>query len=193
MRWIARLLTLGMAVMLGLSWYAASSIFLYTQKSAETPADAAIVLGAAAWGNRPSPVFRARIDHAIRLYEQGQVDTLILTGGVGSRSSLSEAEVARRYAGARGVPDDAMLIEERSTSTLENLRNAEIVAEQNGIETVLITSNPFHMRRAMHMAQSVGLDAAPSPTQTTVWRSDASRNFQYFREFLAYMYFLVVG
>ncbi|HST59799.1 MAG TPA: YdcF family protein, partial [Longimicrobium sp.] len=84
-------------------------------------ADAAIVLGAAVQGAEPSPVFAARIDHAVALYRRGRVARLVFTGGVGAGDTLAEAEVARRRAVRAGVPAERIAIETRSTITYENL------------------------------------------------------------------------
>src|SRR5688572_21621592 len=85
-------------------------------------ADVAIVLGAAAYGDKPSPVFEQRIAHGVDLYKQGTVRKIILTGGFGDGAEFSESQVARRYALEQGVPERDLLIEKTSRTTLENLR-----------------------------------------------------------------------
>lgn len=165
-------------------------IYRYSLQDETRPADAAIVLGAAVYGERPSPVFRERINHAITLYRDGTVDTLIFTGGVGHRDELAEAEVARRYALARGVPADAILTETTSTSTLENLTNAQIVAAQNGLDSFLLVSTPFHMRRALALADDLHMEAYTSPTRTTRWISWFTQSLSFSREVVAYLAYL---
>ena len=159
----------------------------YAQKDETQPADAAIVLGAAAYGTRPSPIFRERINHAITLYQQGIVRFLIFTGGRNPNDPLSEAEVARNYALAQGVPAEAILLETSSTNTWENLVNAEVVAAAHDLHTFLIVSTPYHQKRAMSLAEDLGLTAYSSPTQTTRWISWFTRGRAYGREVLAYM------
>lgn len=166
--------------------YSAIGVPLYAQRTDNVTADAAIVLGAAAYGNRPSPIFRERINHAIQLYQDNQVDTLIFTGGVGNRSSNSEAAVARSYAIQRGIPASAILIEESSTSTIENLTNAFALVEGTEIDTFLIVSTPIHQKRAMLIAERLGRDAYTSPTQTTYWRGTGLRQQLYIREVIGY-------
>ncbi len=149
-------------------------IYTYGNKVADVKADAAIVLGAAVWGDEVSPVFRERINHAIDLYRSGKVRKLIFTGGQGNRRELTEAAAARAYAIKNGVPADDILIEDRSHTTYENVINAKQLADANGLRKVLIVSDPLHMKRAVTMARDVGLDAYPSPTPTTRyqgWRS----------------------
>lgn len=158
------------------AWYASLLIAIYTY-STETdsaPADAAIVLGAAVWDTRPSPVFEERIRHAIDLYERGDVRALIFTGGLGQGDRLSEAEVAQEYATARGVPAERIFVESVSTITAENLQEANHIVEQQGFSRVLIVSDPLHMKRSIAIARGLGIDAHPSPTPTSryvTWRS----------------------
>ncbi|MEP6706787.1 MAG: YdcF family protein [Pyrinomonadaceae bacterium] len=149
-------------------------IYTYGNKVVDVKADAAIVLGAAVWGNEVSPVFRERINHALELYRAGKVRKIIFTGGQGNKDEMTEAAEARQYAIKNGIPARDILIEERSHTTYENVVNAKQLADANGLKKVLIVSDPLHMRRAVTMAGDVGLDAYPSPTPTTKyqgWRS----------------------
>ena len=94
-------------------------IVRYGATSSQLSADTAIVLGAAVWDSKPSPVFAERINHGLLLYESGQVATLLFTGGVGDHDRLAESEVARAYALQRGVPSHDIFIETRSRITYE--------------------------------------------------------------------------
>lgn len=190
-RLLARIVTGVLALMILLGWYAAMTVFLFSLRDETRPADAAIVLGAAVWGERPSPVFRERLNHAIQLYHNGTVDTLIFTGGVGNRDELAEAEVGRSYATARGVDPADILLENTSTSTYENLRNARLVAQQNGLETFLIVSTPNHMRRALAVADDLHMAAYSSPTRSIRWISSATRTVSYLREVVAFSVYLL--
>ncbi|MEX1247813.1 MAG: YdcF family protein [Anaerolineales bacterium] len=154
-------------VVLGWSLSIAWSIYSYAQLDETMAADAAIVLGAGTRPDRPSPVFRERIDHAIDLYRRGLVQVIILTGGVGPGRQAADSEIARDYAIQEGVPDEAIHIETSSQTTLENLEEAKLVMEDLSYQTALIVSDPLHMYRALAMAQDLGLDARPSPTPTT--------------------------
>ncbi len=185
-----RLALVGVVLLL---WYAATTVYTFAGKDERTPADAAIVLGAAAWGDRPSPVFRERINHAIALYEEGWVRYLLFTGGRGVKSPLAEAEVARRYAISRGVPAAAILLEDRSTNTLENLTFARQVAQANGLRSFIIVSTPYHMQRALSMAHDLGLEAYTSPTRTTRWLTPASQTYAFVRETVSYVVYLLAG
>lgn len=163
----------------------------YAEKDETQPADAAIVLGAAAYGTQPSPIFRERINHAVTLYQQGTVRYLIFTGGRNLNDPLAEAEVAHNYALAQGIPAEAILVETTSTNTLENLLNAQEIAAAHNLHTFLIVSTPYHQKRAMSLADDLGLDAYSSPTRTTRWISWFTRGRAYLREVVAYMGYVI--
>lgn len=165
-------------------------IAAYGGRHDPAPADVAIVLGAAVWGTEPSPVFAARIDHAVALYREGRVRRLVLTGGVGSGKGQSEAEVARRYAMRAGVSGAHIAMETRSTITYENLVEAKALLSAAEPPRVLIVSDPLHMRRAVTMARDLGLDAHPAPTPTSRYRSWRSRARFLSREVFFYSLYL---
>jgi uncharacterized SAM-binding protein YcdF (DUF218 family) len=135
-------------------------------------ADAIIVLGSAVWPNgRPSPSLNARTQHAIALYRAGYAPNLILCGGVGGNPP-SEAEVMRRLAASAGVPADALILEDQSHSTEENLANAKKLMDARGWRSAVIVSDPFHLYRAEIIARDLGIEAygsgaSDSPTHTT--------------------------
>jgi uncharacterized SAM-binding protein YcdF (DUF218 family) len=128
-------------------------------------------MGAAVWGARPSPVFAERIKHSIHLYQQGQVEAIIFTGGVGRGDQLAEGEAARTYAIARGVPAEDIFYETVSTITYENVAEAAKIVRRQGFGRVLIVSDPIHMKRSVITARDLGLDAHPSPTPTSRYQS----------------------
>jgi uncharacterized SAM-binding protein YcdF (DUF218 family) len=142
-------------------------VYSFRNTTSDGPADAAVVLGAAVWTTEVSPVFKERINHAINLYRKGQVRKLIFTGGQGNPGEPTEASAARDYALQSGLPASDILIEDKSHTTYENILNAKQLADTHGIHTVLIVSDPLHMKRAMTMARDVGLVAHPSPTPST--------------------------
>lgn len=187
---LKRLLALATLSLAGIIVYVASDIYRYAQQDETAPADAAIVLGAAAFGNQPSPVLRERVNHAIALYEQGYVQKIILTGGQGRTGSATEAEVAARYAREQGVPQEAILLESESKNTRENLLFARTLGEQYGLKTFLIVSTPFHMKRAMALAADVGLVARSSPTRTIAWISWYTKSRAFVQEVASYLLYL---
>jgi uncharacterized SAM-binding protein YcdF (DUF218 family) len=173
----------------GLAW----QIVSYGNASVDSHADAALVLGAAAWGNKPSPVYRERINEAIALYKTGRVRYLVFTGGTPAPGYPAEGEVGRKFAIEHGVPAAAVLFETSSRTTWQNLANARELLAPVGIRTVLLVSDPLHMRRAMAMASRLGLDAAPAPTSSSRFQSLASRSEFLWRETWLYIDYLVLG
>lgn len=149
----------------------AISIWNYGKVDEKAPADVAIVLGAAISDGEVSPVYRERINHAITLYEEGTVDFIILTGGFGEGSYKSDSQVAKEYALSQDVPEEKILIEEKSTITEENLEFSKEVMEENDLETAIIVSDPLHMKRAMLMAKDYNITALSSPTTTSMYKS----------------------
>ena len=170
----ARLAIIAAAVVAAFFIMTAVSIYTFPLPVHPTRADAAVVLGAAVWEDEPSPVFEERILHAINLFKAGAVDYIVFTGDLSQGDTLSEAEAGRAYALDAGVPPQRILVDTQSTVTYENLKNAKGLAEQMGLSTFLIVSDPLHMRRSLAMAQDLGMTAYPSPTPTTryqTWRS----------------------
>ena len=174
-------------VVLGFA-YVAWSIVDYGSGEDVPSADAALVLGAAAWGSKPSPVFRERINHAVKLYQSGKVRWIVFTGGTPEPGYPAEADVGREFAARQGVPMTAMLVENQSRTTWQNLSNARDLGNQFGIRSYLLVSDPLHMRRAVLMAGDLGLRASPAPTQSSRFRTLAS-----WSRFLARETWLYVG
>ncbi len=144
------------------------------QVDAARRADAIIVLGCSVWpGEQPSPALAARTQHAIALYRAGYAPHLILTGGTGTYPP-AESEVMRRLAASAGIPAEAMLLDDASHSTEENLANAKRLMQARGWRTALIVSDPFHLLRAEAIAHDLGMAAFGSPASDsptyTQWR-----------------------
>lgn len=160
-----------LAIALGLPVLVVAAILaevaVYSARSSTEGADAAIVLGAAVYTDRPSPVFEERIRHGVDLYKAGRVRLLVMTGGLGPGDRLTEAAAARDWGIAQGVPPEAIVIEDVSRTTQENLSLAQPLLLRHGVGRVLIVSDPLHMRRAMALAARLGIEAAPSPTRTS--------------------------
>lgn len=170
----------------------AISIWNYGKVDEKAPADVAIVLGAAISDGEVSPVYRERINHAITLYEEGTVDFIILTGGFGEGSYKSDSQVAKEYALSQDVPDERILIEEKSTITEENLEFSKEIMEENDLETAIIVSDPLHMKRAMLMAKDYNINALSSPTTTSMYKSLKTKIPFLLREEFFYVGYCVV-
>lgn len=166
-------------------------IYAFGAHTTDASADAAIVLGAAVWGKELSPVFRERVNHAVELYKNGKVRKIIFTGGQGNADELTESAAARKYSIENGVPENDILIEEKSHSTYENIFYAKQAADAAQLKTFLIVSDPLHMKRSMLMAHDLNLDAFPSPTPTTMYQSAKSRFFLLTHETYYYSTYLL--
>jgi len=148
-------------------FYVMYSIVSYGNADETKKADAAIILGAGTTQGTPSSVFEERIKHGIWLYNNNYVDKLIFTGGTGEGNDYSDAYIAYEYAIEHGIPKEKIFMEEQSRITSENLYYAMTIMTEYDINTVLIVSDPLHMKRAMLMAQDYQLNAYSSPTLTT--------------------------
>jgi uncharacterized SAM-binding protein YcdF (DUF218 family) len=127
-------------------------------------ADAIIVLGAAQYNGRPSPVLRARLDYSLALFFNGYARHMVFTGGVGIGDTLSEGEVARRYALAHGVPDSAIMVERTGMTSAESVSAAAALMRARGMHDALMVSDRFHMLRLGLLARRSGIRSYSAPT-----------------------------
>lgn len=154
------------------------------------PADAIVVLGAAQWNGRPSPAFKARLDHARELFEQGMAPIIVLTGGTGKGDTYSEAEVGEVYLLEQGIPARAMFTVSGDTS-YQSLTLASELLHERAATRVLLVSDPFHMFRIKRMAHDLGLSPLASPTQTSPIHAGSDLEQRYMaREVAAYVAYL---
>ena len=149
----------------------AVDIWRFAGESSKAKADAAVVLGAAVIGSRPTPVLQERLRHAKTLFKSGQVEKIVVTGGLSPEDDLTEAQASKNWLVAAGVPAEDVLLEDQSRTTIQNLAFAKPVLEQGRIGSVLVVSDPLHMRRAMMIAGRMGISAQPSPTTTSRYQS----------------------
>ncbi len=131
------------------------------------PSDAIVVLGAAQYDGRPSAILKARLDHAIELFEQGAAPWLVVTGGKAEGDRTTEAATARAYAVRRGVPADRILFEDRGRTTLESLGGVATVLADHGLRSAIFVSDRTHMLRVLRIAADKGITARGSPTMTS--------------------------
>lgn len=155
-----------LAVLLAYPAWLAWRIWDQSHNDEVRAADAIVVLGAAQYDGRPSPVLQARLDHALYLYEEELSPTVIVTGGRREGDRFAEAEVGARYLEIEGVPPEAILAEDAGTTTLESLERVREMSQERGIDTVLLVSDPLHSERIKTMAQDLGFEEA--------WTSPAS-------------------
>lgn len=143
------------------------------------PASAIVVMGAAQYMGRPSPVLQARLDHAIVLWKRGMAPRVIFTGGRGDGDTTSEAAVGRRYAMRRGVPDSAIILETEGRTTRESLQGVVDLMERRPSRDVILVSDPFHMLRLSILARRLGLDPLTSPTRTSPISRSSGETWRY--------------
>lgn len=136
--------------------------------------DAIVVLGAAQYNGRPSPVLEARIEHAVDLYKAGLAPILIVTGGklIGDRTT--EADAARAWAEDHGVPPSAILAENVGRTTLESLESVADILRARGLRSALFVSDETHMLRVLRIATDLRVVAWGSPTKTGPVDADPS-------------------
>lgn len=163
-----------------LGWIASvSAVVLTGRLDSRRASDAIVVLGAAQWAGRPSPVLRARLDHGAALWRERVAPMLLLTGGVGDGDTMSEAEVGRRYLVAKGIPASAILVERTGRTTGQSVRSAAAILRGEGLRRVVLVSDPFHALRLRILAARHGLDAATSPTRTSPIARNALTEWRY--------------
>ncbi len=168
---LLRMLLIGCFICMFGVLYLMFSIYTYSFESEDVTTDAAIILGAAVWKDSPSPVFKERIKHAINLYKNGKVRYLIFTGGFGNGEKFAESEVAKAYAIRNGIPNNSIFIETSSKITFDNLKESKKIMDKQRIHSVLIVSDPLHMKRAITMAKDLGMVAYTSPTPTSQYKT----------------------
>ena len=162
-RLVGRLLLL----LLGCWLLSVASVLAVGNLDDAQPADAIVVLGAAQYAGRPSPVLEARLDHAVQLYRRKIATRLIVTGGRAQGDISSEAETSARYARRRGVPASAIIIENESRSTSEQMHAVARIARQQKLASVVLVSDRFHMLRLLLTAWKLGVPAHGSPTRSS--------------------------
>ncbi len=164
---LRRILTILVVTVFTLWAISAAAVLIWSSRDEARPAQAIVVLGAAQYAGKPSPVLRARLDHALDLWNRHLASLLILTGGTGPGDTTSEAAVGRSYARKHGVPDSAILVENEGRTTSESMRAVAGMLEVRGLQSALLVSDPFHMLRLRILARRFGFTPYTSPTQTS--------------------------
>lgn len=181
-RWIVvirRLPKIAVLVAFGAWLISVMAVLFWSSRDEARRADSIVVLGAAQYSGKPSPVLRARLDHALDLWNRHLASLLILTGGIGPRDTTSEAAVGRNYAKKRGVPDSAILVENEGRTTSESMRAVAGMLEVRGLQSALLVSDPFHMLRLRILARRFGFTPYTSPTQTSPISHNREKRWKY--------------
>jgi len=149
------------------------------------PADVIMVLGAAEYRGRPSPVLRARLDHAFDLYRQRLAPRLMTTGGAGGDPVYTEGGVGRAYLIGRGVPSEAIIVETEGESTAYSITAAAEIMRRMGLHSVIVVSDGYHIFRVKRMLQSRGLNVYGSPRPETP-RDTVRERWKYVKQAIGY-------
>ena len=176
---VRRILTIIVVGVFALWVISAAAVLVWSSRDEARPAQAIVVLGAAQYAGKPSPVLRARLDHALDLWNRRLAKLLILTGGTGAGDTTSEAAVGRTYARKHGVPDSAILVENEGRTTSESMKAVAGMLEVRGLQTALLVSDPFHMLRLRILARRFGFTPYTSPTQTSPISPNREQRWKY--------------
>ncbi len=186
-RWL--FLAAGMALAVAaLAWQIAviaGEIRAQSTEGVERPADVIVVLGAAEYRGRPSPVLEARLNHALFLYHQGLAPRILTTGGAGGDPTFTEAEVGRAYLSRRGVPAEAIISETQGSSTVESTVAAAEIMQRLDLKSCIVVSDGYHIYRVKKMLEFRGMDVYGSPRPAEV-REDWRQQWLYVRQAIAY-------
>lgn len=168
-----------------------AAIFAWSLRNSDESADAIVVMGAAQYGGKPSPVLRARLDQAMVLWNAHRAPRIVFTGGRREGDQISEAVAGRRFAIRRGVPAHAILLEAAGRTTLASMHGAAILLTSDSASgradstrrktrpRVLMVSDPFHMLRLDVLARLHGLTPLPAPTRTSPISANRSLALEY--------------
>jgi uncharacterized SAM-binding protein YcdF (DUF218 family) len=184
--WIAVVL-LGLAAAASLTKIlsVARDIRLQSTVDEVRPADVILVLGAAEYRGKPSPVLEARLNHALFLYRQQWAPRILTTGGAGGDPTFTEGEVGRAYLSSHGIPSEAILTETQGSSTVESTVAAAEIMRRMNLKSCIVVSDGYHIYRVKKMLESRGMDVFGSPRPAEphdTWREQ----WLYFRQAIAY-------
>jgi uncharacterized SAM-binding protein YcdF (DUF218 family) len=189
-KWVKRVTVIGIALLVVLSVY---WTYLYGQirssavRDEARKADAIVILGAAQYNGRPSPVLKARLDHAYELYAHEYAPAIITTGSYGPDPNFSEAHVSTKYLVQRGVAVNNIVTEQGSGSTYDSIQAASRLMQAKGWKTAVVVSDGFHLFRLKKMFADHGILAYTSPAPNSPIEVTASRRFWHsFREVLLF-------
>lgn len=183
---IARALVLLLvAGTVGWIWWVSVQIDRYAHLDQAAPADAIGVLGAAEYDGRPSPVYRARLDHALELYHRGIAPLIITLGGPGG-DQYTEGSVGREYLMGKGVPESAIIAETESRNTEESARRMVVIARVNGLRRLVVVSDDTHMFRIHAICAADGLNVLTSPRPRPATEAKTQEDARVAHEILSY-------
>lgn len=169
--------TIATVLVFWVGWMVA--VLVWSTLDQARPAESIVVLGAAQYDGRPSPVLRARLDHAVDLWNRRMARVVILTGGRGFGDTTSEAAVGRSYVKRRGIPDEAILLENEGRTTQASLVAVARMLSERNMKTAILVSDPFHMLRLWILSRRLGFTPYTSPTRTSPISPNREERWRY--------------
>jgi uncharacterized SAM-binding protein YcdF (DUF218 family) len=193
-RLVARVLGAVVSAALLLVASTALAIWWTARQDSRPGSDAIVVLGSAQYNGVPSSIFEARLEHAVRLYEDGVAPVIVTVGGRAAGDEYTEAEAGREYLADAGVPDDALLAVQEGADTLESMRAVATEFAGRGWSTAVLVTDPWHAMRAERMAEDAGMEVTSSPTRQGPAVQTRTTQFRYIlRETAAYLLYRATG
>jgi uncharacterized SAM-binding protein YcdF (DUF218 family) len=175
-----RRLVVAVVLVLGVLWLVSlAAVVRAARRDTAARSDAIVVLGAAQYDGHPSPVLRARLDHAAALFRRHLAPLVIVTGGVGTGDTVSEAVVGRRYLVAAGLPADAVVAESAGRTSAASVRAAARRVRERGGDRAVFVSDGFHLLRLGFLARRLGLQAFGSPAPRSPITPNSRLEFGY--------------
>jgi uncharacterized SAM-binding protein YcdF (DUF218 family) len=181
------IVVLAAIVATGLLLYNAAQIMREASLDQPHAADAIVVFGAAEYVGHPSPVYRARLDHAYDLFQRGLAPVIITTGGAGNDPRYSEGQVGRDYLEGRGIPDVNLIAETQGANTDESVQRVATILRANDMHSVLLVSDAYHLYRAQKMMAREGVQVYISPRPGSVPKTFFGRWMAALRESFSYL------
>jgi len=157
----------------------------YANQDQAAPSDAIVVFGAAEYDGKPSPVFRARLDHALSLYQRGIAPLIVTLGGNGG-DQYSEGGVGEDYLESKGVPEEAIIAETESRTTEDSARRVAVIARANGLRRLVIVSDGTHLFRIHAICAADGLDVLTSPRPRVAVEGGSQEMARIWHEIVSY-------
>lgn len=178
-------LALAAVSLLGWLVYTAREIKLQSTVDEARPADVIVVLGAAEYRGRPSPVLEARLNHALYLYLQHMAPLILTTGGAGGDPDYTEGDVGRAYLSRRGVPSESILVEPEGENTAHSIAAVAEIMRRRNLRSCIVVSDGYHIFRVKKMLEFKGLEVYGSP-RPSVPKPGFGEDWLYFRQAVAY-------
>lgn len=186
-RTLAGLLFLFSILLLGYLFYIAKEIERQSTADEEHPADVIIVLGAAEYRGKPSPVLQARLNHALLLYLRGLAPYLLTTGGAGGDPTFTEGEVGRAYLVEHSVPSEAILVEPRGSTTAQSLEASVEIMRRMNLHSCIVVSDGYHIYRVKRLLEAQNIKVYGSPRPQAGSLSPMELRWLYFRQAVGFL------